>query len=627
MLTQQDKEKIKKYLSGKFAPGKYHMPVIAYYLKEMGCDYTAFGYKKFKAFLLDAPELFELCQDDRQDGGDWVAIKEWSPAPPAPKPPAPNTPAPKPPAPEVPKPPAPEDNDLPQGRLDTFCVLPDRPVSILREAAGESAPEAVRQALTEDYAGALSGGQVLRSAPRGEEVLTFPCRYRKRDGTPIMLTLARSERDPRYPWYLQYVDASAPAARNEDGIPREALDAFCSLPDRPVQILCDAVKADPQRARKEMAEDYAAAVRDGRVRLGRMGEEQLLIFPTRYQKSDGSSVTLSLAPSGRNPKYSWYLKYVDATVEPKQYLENFAYVGWPGFLSRLAERALPEAWDFEGSTSKGYDILKKYITYTFYRLSLEKKVLVSDDGAFAAFNTGLVDPHYNDICACFEPNKAVESGVPWAFKEFATAGYGEYGKRLTRYFNPLPQPAEYFRRKEDLLFDLNRPLLSDFDHIIIDNIHRLPLEFLSNQLYDYPEAARLLSDIRDHPENRGADYDRLRDCLEGESKWSNRLINRLKDAIELARKQVRWNYKTAIPSYFPTGNSMSLMLPLSLEDDRVVDTVLVVELTPSGNYQGQTILTMQQAYIDARLLCRPNSEWLTTANLDGGMDLDDEPAL
>ena len=60
---------------------------------------------------------------------------------------------------------------------------------------------------------------------------------------------------------------------------------------------------------------------------------------------------------------------------------------------------------------------------------------------------------------------------------------------------------------------------------------------------------------------------------------------------------------------------MSLMLPLSLEDDSHVDIVLVVELTPAGNYQGQTILTLQQAYVDARLLCRPNSEWLTTANL------------
>ena len=107
----------------------------------------------------------------------------------------------------------------------------------------------------------------------------------------------------------------------------------------------------------------------------------------------------------------------------------------------------------------------------------------------------------------------------------------------------------------------------------------------------------------------------LQQQLEDQTKLFNRLRHRIEDAIELARKQVRWNFKTAIPSYYPSGNSMSLMLPLSLEEDSRVDTVLVVELTASGNYQGQTILTMQQAYIDARLLCRPNSEWLTTAHL------------
>ena len=39
----------------------------------------------------------------------------------------------------------------------------------------------------------------------------------------------------------------------------------------------------------------------------------------------------------------------------------------------------------------------------------------------------------------------------------------------------------------------------------------------------------------------------------------------------------------------------------------------MVELTQSGNYQGQTILPLREAYIDARLLCRPDSDWLDTS--------------
>lgn len=84
-------------------------------------------------------------------------------------------------------------------------------------------------------------------------------------------------------------------------------------------------------------------------------------------------------------------------------------------------------------------------------------------------------------------------------------------------------------------------------------------------------------------------------------------------AVRLARRRVKWNFKTAIPSYYPRGNSMSLLLPLSLTEEDRVDAALVVQLTPSGNYQGQTILTMSQAYKHARLICRPDSDWLTTA--------------
>ena len=97
----------------------------------------------------------------------------------------------------------------------------------------------------------------------------------------------------------------------------------------------------------------------------------------------------------------------------------------------------------------------------------------------------------------------------------------------------------------------------------------------------------------------------------------NRMRNRLEDAVELARKQVRWNFKTAIPCYFPTRNVMSLMLPLALQNDNRPDAALVVELTHSGNYQGQTILNLQQAYLDGRLLCRPNSEWLDSREIPG----------
>ena len=61
---------------------------------------------------------------------------------------------------------------------------------------------------------------------------------------------------------------------------------------------------------------------------------------------------------------------------------------------------------------------------------------------------------------------------------------------------------------------------------------------------------------------------------------------------------------------------MNFMLPLHLSSDDAVDIVLVVELTPAGNYQGQTILTCDQAYIDARLVCSLKSHWLDLRRSD-----------
>ena len=69
---------------------------------------------------------------------------------------------------------------------------------------------------------------------------------------------------------------------------------------------------------------------------------------------------------------------------------------------------------------------------------------------------------------------------------------------------------------------------------------------------------------------------------------------------------------------------MNLLLPLNLTEDNIPDVALVVELQKSGNYQGQTIITMVQAYRDARLVCRPYIDWLSPATIVDEMDDDDD---
>lgn len=321
-------------------------------------------------------------------------------------------------------------------------------------------------------------------------------------------------------------------------------------------------------------------------------------------------------------------------VVPGKALERFADLGsWPDFLSSLASLALEEPWDFcevpgmdvHGVSSKRYDILHNYIRYTFYRLSLEDKVAFSDDERFAAFNTGLVDKHYEDIYACFEP-AAADGRRRWAFAGFCTAGTGRFGKRLVREMNPLPQPASYLQRKEDLLFDLDREVVCDIRHIVVDNVHRLPLNFLRDELASSAECRGILAGMEDLTERgRAARFERLRSVISDDPRLFARLSNSINAAIEQARRQVRWNYKTAVPAYYPRTNSMNLLLPLNLTEATTPDVALVIELQKSGNYQGQTIVTMAQAYRDARLLCRPYIDWLSPASIiDAASDEDED---
>ena len=338
----------------------------------------------------------------------------------------------------------------------------------------------------------------------------------------------------------------------------------------------------------------------------------------RQQKSVAASDVLR-STIRRNRRYA-----------PARVFERFAYLGhWKDFLKSLAAIALPEPWDFNGDADaapRRYTILSNYIRYTFYRLTLEDKIGYSSDETFCAFNTGLVDTHYDDIYACFERNEKTEAFQPWSFTSFCTAGTGRYGKQLVRELSPLPQPASYLSRKEDLLFDLDRQIVCDIEHIVIDNIHRLPLEFLRDELASSKECMSVLADIESAPdaEAEAEAYDGLRTIISTKSRLFSRLSNSVNAAIDIARRQVRWNYKTAVPAYYPRTNNMNLLLPLNLTEDNIPDVALVVELQKSGNYQGQTIITMVQAYRDARLVCRPYIDWLSPATIVDEMDDDDD---
>jgi hypothetical protein len=101
-------------------------------------------------------------------------------------------------------------------------------------------------------------------------------------------------------------------------------------------------------------------------------------------------------------------------------------------------------------------------------------------------------------------------------------------------------------------------------------------------------------------------------------------MNRVKDAVDLSIKRVSWNFKTAIPQYYPRVRALQLLLPMCLVSDERVDMALAVEKTPSGSYLGHTALPLDWAYTNARLICRPDSDWLLPEEINEGIDEGDE---
>ncbi|MCI6274310.1 MAG: DUF3825 domain-containing protein [Coriobacteriaceae bacterium] len=301
-------------------------------------------------------------------------------------------------------------------------------------------------------------------------------------------------------------------------------------------------------------------------------------------------------------------------------LWDWAYLYcWNDWLAKLAEMSLPEKWDFSPSDwdERGdrprYAILANYLKYTFWRLEHEGKVRENPASGFAAFNTGLVDRSYESIFACFEANDRETARQRWMLLGFYRAGEARVGDRLVRTFNPLPKRARYLRRLEDVLYDLDQVPLLDYNHILLDNIDRLPHKLFDRELSDSPECLERVTVAfcgKSDNEKRRKAFDQLRALLtEDRVRWL-RLKNALDTAVDLALERVKWSYRTAVPAYYPQANSVNLLLPLDLTEDEEPDMALVLECTDSGSYIGQTILTTQMAYCDARLICRPGVDWL-----------------
>lgn len=233
----------------------------------------------------------------------------------------------------------------------------------------------------------------------------------------------------------------------------------------------------------------------------------------------------------------------------------------------------PGDWNYlDKPSSEPYPILRSYLKYTFLRLNeLPGHLVVSSDETHLAFNTGLVTPFQEELFAVFTRRDPKGIGPPWLLRGFEKASSVSY---LRMFGGRVPPLAWYYKDPAELVYNTSFPLVVNVEHVPHD------------------------------PERFGGALSSMAPAdIAG-------LVNaRAPEALD----RVRRNYKTAIPQFYRDGKThegkMQLLLPVALLSRDRIELALAVDLLDSV-YLGRTVLKLDWAYNNARLLTRPDTDWL-----------------
>lgn len=258
-------------------------------------------------------------------------------------------------------------------------------------------------------------------------------------------------------------------------------------------------------------------------------------------------------------------------------LSSFAFFpNYPDAIAYSAENmAAREEWDYTDTQEKEYPILKNYLNYTFRKLEEEDKIAYTADKRFACFNTGLMTYNYEETFAFFEQSKYPTT--PFYFKAFLKKNspcFFKDGSRvqIANLFENIPSAANYFEKPELLIFNPTCEIDVNYDHIIQEK------------------------------ENRDRFPAYLRD------KDDRELWRHLRGAIEEVKQKVKTNYKIAVPQYFK--GQIQLLLPLCLTGGSPDPDLALAVAKVKNTYSASTCLTLEMAYNNARLIVKPQSNWL-----------------
>lgn len=260
-------------------------------------------------------------------------------------------------------------------------------------------------------------------------------------------------------------------------------------------------------------------------------------------------------------------------------LFSFAYIpSWYMRLDELADLALPEPWRFKNPayTAKNpyTPILERYLHTIFRKQAIDFNTSPNPDYAgqhfyvrneTACFHTGLFNKHYRGIYACFDRNKKLDSMLQWYFRCFA-----DDVSPWMKYIQPLPAKPEFSLSQHGVTYNPEWPIRVNIDHILGDdeNVERLP------------------ADVR----------------------YAKNLPLLLETAVELARRKAVIEPGNVVPQGYQ--GRVQFLLPICLTNMEHPDLAMTLSIM-EGYYLGNTCLTLEMAYLNARLLARPQASWLT----------------
>ncbi|MDO4806597.1 MAG: DUF3825 domain-containing protein [Coriobacteriales bacterium] len=302
----------------------------------------------------------------------------------------------------------------------------------------------------------------------------------------------------------------------------------------------------------------------------------VITFPLRYARgAEGEFVEVSMrrgAPSASGRR--WFVTNIlgaqnvglsglpavgsDAARE----LAQFAALGpWDDLVSQLNELRAPAFGPADN------DELQEYLSVTFHRVRLENKLVTYDSGRRLAFDTGLLTASAQSIIMCFlafeygdrlhaDGSASHPGDMAWRFEAFRTAEDAELDA-------PAPEPALY---------------ITSLSHLVIQAEANVRVK-----------KSLLLA----HGQ-------------------------RLANAIDVAIRRVRRDYRLGTPAYDPIRNQLNLLVPLCLESDAGADYALVLvpeeghDIGAEQHFEASAVLSLEHAAACARVVSLELPSWLAS---------------